>query len=326
MAMKVSAENKKQLIREFGKAVRFDEPMSLYTSFKIGGVADALVKPDEKKKLIELVQWCREFEVPYMVVGSGSNLLVKDGGIRGVVILLENCLNEISEVSGQDHNQGGVLVKAMAGVKLQRLCRYAVNEGLAGLNFATGIPGTVGGGIIMNAGTVHGCMENVVHKIAVLAPSGQVKNLTKEQLVFNYRKLDLRASIKNGTLHQPGVMEPIILDGEFNLIEKNSEELKQEANDMVKQRKASQPLGSNSCGCFFKNPDPEIFAGKLIDKAGLKGKQIGGAQVSTIHANYIVNRGDATASDVLQLMQHIQDTVREKFKIFLEPEVKIVGE
>jgi len=316
--MTLSAESKKWLSHQFGRAVNFDEPMSRHTSFRIGGPADVLVIPESKDELIDLISWCKEERIPYLPVGNGTNLLVKDGGIRGIVILVEKCLNGI-EQAGTEENK--VFVTAMAGVKMQRLCRYAVNRGLGGLSFALGIPGTVGGGIMMNAGTADGCMENVIDRVTVLSPTGKIEKVTKERLDFSYRGLSIKVAMDSERLWRS-----VILEGHFALHLRDPAALKLEADKIMEYRKATQPIAFPSPGCFFKNPESGPSAGQLIDQAGLKGVNVGDAEISTMHANYIINRGSATASNVIELMRHVQEAVFKMFTVYLEPEVQIVGE
>lgn len=311
--------------------VKFNEPMSRHTSLRVGGPADAYVEPETVEELSMLVNWLWQNSLEYIIIGEGTNLLVRDNGIRGTVIVLTKCLNEIAHT--RRVKDGGIIVKAMAGTRMRSLCSFAINHGLEGMNMALGIPGTVGGGIMMNAGTVHGSMENVLDSINVLMPTGQIKRIGKQDLKFHYRKLDITqlpsadCSFETDS-QKPGTMtcQPIILDGCFCLDPSDPRKIKKEAEQILNTRKRSQPKGLPSAGCFFKNPGSGETAGQLIDKAGLKGKSIGGAQVSEKHANFIINRGRASASDIISLMELIQETVSGIFNVDLEPEIKIVGE
>ncbi len=316
--MALPEKSKYWLITHFGDSVCFDEPMNRHTYYHVGGPADAMVKPGSIASLIELVNWCRKNNISYRVMGNGSNVLVRDGGIRGVVIDLAACANQIS-VSGSMEEK--VLVNTGAGVKLQRLCRYALERGLGGMNFALGIPGTVGGAIRMNAGTVNGSMADVVRAVRFLFSSGESVTLNADQLVFAYRKMTVkdRAHVKEDNPH-------IILEGVFSLYPADIDTLKKEAENLLEKRRTTQPVEEKSAGCFFKNPESGPAAGCLIDEAGLKGYRIGGAQVSPRHANFIVNKADAKAADIIDLMRHIQRCVKEKFNINLEPEVEIIGD
>jgi UDP-N-acetylmuramate dehydrogenase len=208
----------------------------------------------------------------------------------------------------------------MAGVRMQVLCRFALEHGLAGLNFALGIPGTVGGGIMMNAGTAYSWIENVLEAVTVLLPNGQIQEITRDRLKFSYRNLSL-----NMGLNQEFQAHPVIIDGSFCLHPADPVKLKAEAKKILKMRIKRQPIGYPSAGCFFKNPADGKTAGQLIDLAGLKGKAIGGAEVSSKHANFLVNTGQATAADFLALMEFVHETVLKMFDIDLESEVKIVG-
>jgi UDP-N-acetylmuramate dehydrogenase len=315
--MPLDTESRKWLTRMLGKNVKFDEPMSRHTYIRVGGRADVYAAPDTGEKLITLVRWSRQKGIPYLVIGDGTNLLVKDNGIKGVVLVLKKCFKNISQTYTEKDE---VMVTAMAGAGMQTLCRFAIDKGLGGMNFALGIPGTVGGGIIMNAGTSHGCMENVLDSITVLQPTGQTRRIDKEKLDFSYRSLSwLRAD------NQVNAGQSIILDGRFRLKPSDPDQLKKEAGAILKKRRKSQPMDLPSAGCFFKNPAAGKSAGELIELAGLKGKSIGGAEISTVHANFIINRGSASAADCLALMELVQATVSEKFNVDLEPEVKIVG-
>ena len=308
---------KQWLKKTFGHAVAFNEPMSRHTYFRVGGPADAFLKPETLDELLVLTGWLRKNRVPCLTIGSGTNLLVKDGGIRGVVISIGKCLNKISHELKTDEN---VLVTSGAGTKTQALCNYAVKQGFQGMNFAIGIPGTVGGGIMMNAGTRYGCMGDVLDSITILGPQGSPIKIGKENLSFSYRSFNWKAS----TTGDPDV-QPILLKADFRLRVSSQSKIKEEADRFLEERRSSQPTHQPSAGCFFKNPVTGKTAGQLIDMAGLKGRRKGDAQVSAQHANYIVNQGAATAKDILELKDIIQETVFKAFQIKLETEVKIVG-
>lgn len=310
------------LERQFKNSVKFDEPMSKHTSLRVGGPAQIYVTPESPEKLVELIKWCGQKELPYTVFGNGTNLLVKDSGIRGVVIVLTKCLNKITQ-SGTDNNS--VIVTALAGARLQALCAFAIENGLEGMNFALGIPGTVGGGIIMNAGTAYGTMESVLDSIEILLPTGKNKILSKDNLCFEYRKLSWNMGKEDVYKSRS-----IILSGCFCLHhsdpQADPQKLKQEADEILKTRKKKQPAGLPNAGCFFKNPSSGKTAGQLIEMAGLKGKSTGGAKISSKHANFILNTGSASASDIITLMELVQKKVLNMFNIELETEIKIVGE
>ena len=314
--MPLGTEEKNWLTEQFGRYVRFDEPMTRHTYLKVGGPAEAFVTPPDMAGLEQLMSWCRSGRQPWMVIGSGSNLLVKDGGIGGIVISLGRCLKDIRTTEGGSD----IRLTAQTGVKLPSLCRYCIERGFAGLNFALGIPATVGGAIVMNAGTALGSMADVLVSIDCLQPDGRRVRFDRRELDFSYRCLSWKGSGPN----DEGVI-PLIVDGSFSLKPGDAKMLADEAEEILKLRAAKQPIDQPSAGCFFKNPTPDRSAGELIEKAGLKGRQIGKARVSTRHANFIVNTGGATARDILSLMELVQKRVAEKFEVELVPEVKIVG-
>ena len=311
LSRRMKKEHKTWLEHRFGSMVRFGEPMSAYTTLRIGGPANIVtVKTDQQ--LQELVRWSRENGLPVMILGAGSNLLVKDGGICGIVVRLANGFTSIERIVGQTDGKQVRLVVG-AGVLLSRLCRYALSEGLAGLNFALGIPGTVGGAIRMNAGAWGRCMAECLTTITILSVAGQIETVSRTDLPFAYRRLDL----KEGT---------VILRSEFLLTPADTSLLHEDATQMLKQRKRRQPSPIGTAGCFFKNPTEGPSAGELIEKAGLKGTRQGDAQISGKHANFVVNRGGATAADVISLTRRAQRVVYEKFGIELKREVIVVGQ
>ena len=292
--------------------VRPNEPMSVHTSFRIGGPADALVLPEDRDDLIALLAEVRERNIPYLVLGGGTNLLVRDRGYRGVVISLKK-MNAI-EVLREYRSLGGsfAVLNVEAGAALARLLSIAVERGLTGLEFATGIPGTVGGALCMNAGTAQGEFGDIVDTVTLLAPSGGLVHRRRDEMGFGYRTADVA----------PG---HIVLDVEVVLRCGDAEKIKAQVKKLMGQRKARQPWGQPSAGSVFKNPLDEA-AGKLIEAAGCRGLAVGGAQVSDKHANFIVNTGNAKAVDVLALMEIISEKVLEMHRIRLEPEIKVIGE
>ena len=315
--MALDSDSKKWLASYFGDNVKFDEPMSKHTSLRVGGPAEAFVIPENIEALQALVKWSWQKKLQYLIIGDGTNLLVKDNGINGIVIVLTKCLKTISQTGMKTDK---VIVTAMSGARLRTLCSFALERGLEGMNFAIGIPGTVGGGIMMNAGTSHGSMGNVLESINVLLPTGQVRIIKREKLDFSYRKLSLDKELTDANQGQP-----VILDGCFRLRTADPEKLKKEARAILKTRQERQPTGLPSAGCFFKNPVSGKTAGELIELAGLKGKSIGGAEISSKHANFIINRHKASAADFLTLMELVEKTVSKIFNIDLEREVKVVG-
>lgn len=316
--MRLIEPNLKSQLKEcFRERVRFEEPMARHTSFRIGGPAEVYVMPEAEKELADLVESLNAGGVKYVVMGKGTNLLVKDGGIRGVVISLVERFNQIRIL---EESQDGIRVSALAGARLSALCRFALNQNLSGLNFALGIPGSVGGAILMNAGAAGSAIEKVIDRIRILLPDGSRKAVNKSSLNWSYRNLSIRRE-NNETIE-----DFIVLEGEFLLKPADGKALRVEARTVVKQRKSSQPIGSASAGCFFKNPASGAPAGRLIDMSGLKGFRIGDAEVSEKHANFIVNRGNAAADDIIRVFQTVQQIVYQKFQVCLEPEVKIMGE
>jgi len=282
-------------------AVRFHEPMRLHTSFRIGGPADAYIEPEDEATLCRLMAQARKAKVPVFVMG-GTNLLVRDGGIRGIVVRLTR-LDRIEE------HQGGLLY-VEGGVGMPRLLKYALQRKLAGLEFAAGIPGTLAGSVVMNAGTRTGEMQDVVERVRMVTPAGEIRELSAEEVGFEYRRTRLPRGIVAGAW--------------LRLRWDPKSRMDVAIKESLRRRKATQPLALPNAGCVFKNPggDP---AGLLIEAVGLKGAQIGDAQVSTLHANFIVNRGRATARDVLSLIRKVGQTVEEKAGVTLQLEVKIVG-
>lgn len=275
--------------------------------------------PASRDELIALITGARDREIGYRVLGGGTNLLVTDRGITGLVVRIAGCLDTIVVVEGV---RGVFQVSVGAGVMLKRFCRYCLARGLGGMNFAIGIPGTVGGALTMNAGTGSGSIADVLSSLMLLAESGEIRVVERDLLHCGHRWLSWQAADDEARLPYP----PVILGGVFSLRKGEASKLKAEAREIMKARKRSQPLGLPSAGCIFKNPPAGAPAGRLIDMAGLKGRRQGGAVISERHANYIVNTGGATASDVLALMDLIKQTVWNRFQIELEPEVKIVGD
>ncbi|MEW6076405.1 MAG: UDP-N-acetylmuramate dehydrogenase [Thermodesulfobacteriota bacterium] len=304
-------------LHRFPGRVKRDEPMARHTSFGVGGPADLFVSVKDEKQLRELVLACVEAGVPYTAVAGGTNLLVLDRGIRGVVIDMKKGLKDIRV----DGDAGDVVtVRAGAGVNLQSLCQYAIDNGLAGMNFALGIPGTVGGAVIMNAGTARGAMGDVLETVTILTSDGRLMKAARDDMVFRYRHFEVRG-------FSPDAADPFLVTAaRLSCRREEPVRLRAEARDILNERMRSHPVGVRSAGCFFKNPAEGESAGRLIDRAGLKGRRVGGAAVSDKHANYIVNTGGATAADILTLMAEVRREVAERFGVRLEPEVKIVGE
>jgi UDP-N-acetylmuramate dehydrogenase len=319
MMRRLTGTQKKWLAERFKNQVRFNAPLASRTSFHIGGPAEALVTPENRDDLLALVTGARDRGIGYQVLGGGTNLLVTDQGISGLVIRIAGCLDTI-EAAGETPD--GVRVRVGAGVTLKRFCRYCLSHGLKGMNFAIGIPGTVGGALTMNAGTGTGSMADGLSSIMLLMGSGEVRGVERDLLHSEHRRLFWRLAGEETDASYP----PVILGGEFILARGEVTVLKAEARGIMATRKMNQPLGFPSAGCIFKNPPAGAPAGRLIDMAGLKGRRQGGALISERHANYIVNTGGATAADVLALMTLMKETVWNRFQIQLEPEVKVVGD
>jgi UDP-N-acetylmuramate dehydrogenase len=285
-------------------AILLDEPMKNHTTFRIGGSAECLITPD-RQQLKEVLFLAKTEKIPVTVIGNGSNLLVRDGGIRGLVI-------EIGKAMGEIHREGNTLI-AGAGVLLSKLAATAARDGLSGLEFASGIPGSLGGAVVMNAGAYGGEMKQVLTWAKVLTTDGEEKLLSNEELALSYRHSCIPENAYLVT-EAAVTLTPAPTDVIFSRME-----------ELKKQRIEKQPLEYPSAGSTFKRPEG-YFAGKLISDAGLRGYRVGGAQVSEKHCGFVINAGGATATDVEQLMRDVADKVREQFEVELEPEVKIIGE
>ncbi len=296
--------------------IAFDEPMSLHTSFKVGGPAEFFVTPDSSEMACDIISHARNCNMPVLVIGDGTNLVVSDQGIPGLVMILSEISSDIKMDMLDATN---VIVHAHAGLKTRTLCKFAIDNGLEGMNFALGIPGTVGGNIAMNAGTRLGAMDSVVQSLDILNGCNRLKTLDREDLHFSYRSLDWQKTT--------GDDKPAVIFGaSFHLAKGDAEKIGQEARELLKTRTRNQPVSLPNAGCIFKNPADDYPAGKLIDMAGLKGMVIGGARISEKHANFIVNTGEAKASDILALIDLARKQVLDRFNVELETEVKIVGE
>jgi len=316
--MIIDSESKQWLTGFFGNKVKFDEPMKKHTSFRVGGPAKILAAPSKISDLEALVKKAIEKKWPYMIIGGGTNILVKDNGIKALVIDLKNCLKKIEVIEKVNND---IFVNAMAGATTTSLCNFALNNGFKGMNFALGIPGTVGGAMMMNAGTAQGDISKVLETITILNGKGSKKYLGKKDYNFIYRKL-----VFNNNIAKQGENCPVILNGCFKLKPGDRTTLKKEAAEILLKRKKNQPTNLPSAGCFFKNPESGKSAGELIEMAGLKGASKGDAMISPKHANFIINQGNASASDILNLVSLAQERVLKMFNQILTPEVIIVGE
>ncbi|MBA4542537.1 MULTISPECIES: UDP-N-acetylmuramate dehydrogenase [Thermoactinomyces] len=300
----------KQIVEELKnsgvKDVRVNEPLSRHTTWKVGGPADLLIYPRSKEELELAMKIVYEHQIPWRAIGRGSNLLVRDGGIRGAVFKLDEGFNYL-QIEGTKVTAGG-------GYSTILLASMTAKQGLEGLEFAGGIPGNVGGAVYMNAGAHGSEISRVLQSATVLKEDGEWLTLTNEQMAFSYRTSILQTGIKG-----------VVTEATFELAYGDKEEIASRLAQYKDRRRQTQPLQFPCAGSVFRNP-PGDYAGRLIQESGLKGYRIGGAEVSTQHANFIINRGNATAQDVLNLINYIMDTVQEKFNVRLEPEVQVVGE
>ena len=286
-----------------------DEPMAVHTTFRIGGPADYFVEPADASALAKGIALCREVDVDYFVTGNGSNLLVGDGGYRGVIFHICHTMDHIQ----YEEQEGELLVEAGAGVMLSGLARQVSSMGYTGFEYATGIPGTLGGGVTMNAGAYGGELKDVLKEAVVMDREGNIFTVPVEKLAMGYRTSLVKTA---GYL----VLEAVIF-----LKKGSQEEIRDTMKDLADRRISKQPLEYPSAGSTFKRPEG-YFAGKLIMDAGLRGYQVGGAQVSEKHCGFVINKGNATAADVCRLMADVQAKVQEQFGVTLEPEVKFLGD
>lgn len=287
-----------------GSGIFMEEPMKKHTTFRVGGPADVLVQPDETA-LAAILALCRQYHVSYSFIGNGSNLLVGDKGIRGVVIEMTDPMGNI-EVDGTK-------ITAQAGAMLSKIANTAASNGLGGMEFAAGIPGSVGGAVVMNAGAYGGEMKDIIEKVYVLDENGAQLELDRDALDLGYRHSCIPK--------KKYIVTKVVLE----LVPRNEAEIRSEMKELNEKRAEKQPLQYPSAGSTFKRPEG-YFAGKLIMDAGLRGYQVGGAQVSEKHCGFVINKGDATAADICQLMQDVSDKVQAQFGVVLEPEVKMIGE
>lgn len=282
-----------------------DEPMRKHTTFRIGGNADIFVRPESKEQIAEILRLCREQDVPYFILGNGSNLLVGDRGFRGVVINIMDNMNDIKVDDG--------IIKAQAGAMLIKVSRAARDNSLTGLEFASGIPGTIGGAIYMNAGAYGGEMKDVVTKVTAMDAEGEIYTFGVDELEFSYR---------HSVIQQRDL---IVLDVTMELAAGDQKSIDDRMSELAVARRTKQPLEYPSAGSTFKRPEG-YFAGKLIMDAGLCGYRVGDAQVSEKHCGFVVNRGNATADDVIKLIDDVKAKVSEEYDVVLEPEVRMIGE
>jgi len=280
-----------------------NEPLKNHTYTRLGGNADFYVTPESYAEVQDLVRFAKSVNIPFTLLGNGSNLIVKDGGIRGMVMNLQNL---------SDIWTDGSTIHAGSGARIIDVSQRALGDKLTGLEFACGIPGTVGGALFMNAGAYGGEVKDVLERAVIVDKEGNLLTLAASELDLEYR---------TSNIPEKGY---IVLEAIFSLEAGNQKEIKAVMDDLTHRRETKQPLEYPSCGSVFKRP-PGYFAGKLIQDSGLQGKQIGGAQVSLKHAGFIVNKGGATATDYMELIQFVQKTVQKQFGVPLEREVKIIG-
>ena len=285
--------------------VKKEEPMRLHTTFRVGGPADLFVSPNSVEEVCKVTALCREEGVPYYIMGNGSNLLVSDQGYRGVIIQFYKEMNDISVE--------GTVLRAQAGALLSAVASRALLESLTGFEFAAGIPGTLGGACVMNAGAYGGEMKDVLKTVTVLTQEGEVLTLSNEELELGYRTSVIARKYY------------IVLEAEIALSEGKKEEIQAVMDDLKERRITKQPLEYPSAGSTFKRPEG-YFAGKLIQDAGLRGFQVGGAQVSEKHCGFVINKDHATAAEIAELIRQVSEKVEAQFGVKLEPEVKRLGE
>ncbi len=294
-----------EILLEFpiGCDIKCNEPLSKHTSFRIGGNAEIMAFPDSREALRSVLIWCTERECDCRILGAGTNVLAPDAGVPGVTVCLKDAMD------GMELLEDGK-IRIMSGVTMSRAAVFAANHGLTGMEFAHGIPGTVGGGVYMNAGAYGGEIGGICHSVEVMDRHGNIRELTREQMDFSYRHSVLEGS------------GDVVISAVFCLEQGNTEVIRSRMKELMGKRSSSQPLDLPSAGSAFKRPK-EGYASKLIDEAGLRGYQAGGAAVSVKHTGFAVNLGGATAEDVKNLLSQVAQIVNEKFGIMLEPEIRI---
>ncbi len=301
----MSVCNLKQYLTKNGFDYIFDAPMAEYTTFKIGGKADILVQPRSVDELKEIIVEAKKEDVPVCFIGNGSNLLVLDNGIRGLVVRFgQNMANVTKE---------GNVITAQCGITMARLAAFAADNSLEGFEFASGIPGTLGGGIVMNAGAYKGELKDVVTEVTALLSDGTVRVFNEDELDFSYRHSVFTHS------------DMLVVEAKIRLKEGEQEAIRARIRELSQKRRTTQPLEYPSAGSAFKRPS-NGYAAAMIDESGLKGYSVGDAQVSLKHAGFVVNKANASAKDVKELLEHVQKVVFEKFGTMLEREIVIIGE
>lgn len=301
---------KQEFYEKLSKIVRKEqileeEPMKKHTTFRIGGPAEYLILPQTTEEIADVIKLCRQEEIPWYIVGNGSNLLVADEGVRGVVIHLLRNFNQIQVE--------GCQIRMQAGAQNAAVAKRALDASLTGFEFAAGIPGTIGGAVVMNAGAYGGEMKDILKEVTVLDPNGMIRTIPAEELELGYR---------TSIIARKGY---VVLEAVIVLKTGDPKEIKAAMDELKEKRVTKQPLEYPSAGSTFKRPEG-YFAGKLIMDAGLRGFSVGGAQISEKHCGFVINKGNATAKDVTELMDETKKIVMEKFGVALEPEVKRLGQ
>lgn len=301
---------KQEFYEKLSKIVRKEqileeEPMKKHTTFRIGGPAEHLILPQTTEEIADVIKLCRQEEIPWYIVGNGSNLLVADEGVRGVVIQLLRNFNQIQVE--------GCQIRMQAGAQNAAVAKRALDASLTGFEFAAGIPGTIGGAVVMNAGAYGGEMKDILKEVTVLDPNGMIRTIPAEELELGYR---------TSIIARKGY---VVLEAVIVLKAGDPKEIKAAMDELKEKRVTKQPLEYPSAGSTFKRPEG-YFAGKLIMDAGLRGFSVGGAQISEKHCGFVINKGNATAKDVTELMDETKKIVMEKFGVALEPEVKRLGQ
>ncbi|MFM8268909.1 MAG: UDP-N-acetylmuramate dehydrogenase [Pseudomonadota bacterium] len=293
----------------FGKNVLFKEPLRNHVAYRVGGPADILVFPRNEEDLLWLGEQSKSLALPLTVIGRGTNLLVRDGGIRGITVSLEHAFQQIELLSEESAER--ILVRVGGGVTKPDFLEWAIQKGFSGLEFSSGVPGTIGGGIFMNAGTKYGCYGDILKELRLFEFAVGAQTFLSDEFHFGYRE-------------QTAVKDKLVVWATFELQQGDKNALRTEVNRIIQERAEKQPLDYPSCGSTFKNP-AGFSAGRLIEKAGLKGLSVGGAQISEKHANFILNKGEAKAQDILDLIEIAKERVKTQFGVTLECEVIILG-
>lgn len=304
-SLDINTQSLLRLAEDLRCSVMYDEPLSAHTTFKVGGPCTAMIDITSADALTQLVEEAAMLGIRTMAIGNGSNMLFDDKGYKGVIFKISNSFDKVSI-------KGDNILVAQAGCSLLKLCRYALEHSLSGLEFAYGIPGTVGGAVFMNAGAYGGEIKNVIKLCRVIDSNGR-------ELELDAGKLDL--SYRHSRFCESG---EIIAEAEFQLTQGEHDDIQDKMVDLMSRRREKQPLNFPSAGSTFKRPKPDVFAGKLIQDCGLRGYSVGGAQVSEKHCGFVVNKGGATCADILKLIEHVQKTVQDETGWFLDCEVRYI--